>query len=136
MKIDGVPQDAAPTYGGHRKLLYAVDEQGHYTEVQSSGWEAESTATLSAIAEIERLQNDAWQRVQTGLSSPLEYYMYWRRMDVALLAQTSGIWQWRVRRHFHPQRFSKLSARVLGRYAEALGLTIAQLREAPSRNRA
>jgi hypothetical protein len=57
--------------------------------------------------------------------------MYARRMDVALLAQVSGVWQWRIRRHFHPQRFEHISPRVLAHYAEALGLTSAQLRTLP-----
>ena len=30
MKLDEVPQDQEGSkYGGHQKLLYAVDEQGH-----------------------------------------------------------------------------------------------------------
>jgi hypothetical protein len=57
--------------------------------------------------------------------------MYARRMDVPLLSQVSGIWQWRIRRHFYPQRFERLSTQVLTRYAEALGLNIAQLKGLP-----
>ena len=45
MRKDGVPQDATPTYGGGRKLLYAVDERGNYGGVQSTGWETEGDAT-------------------------------------------------------------------------------------------
>jgi hypothetical protein len=52
-------------------------------------------------------------------------------MDVALLSQVSGIWQWRIRRHFNPQRFAQLSPRLLARYAEALGLTPEQLQTRP-----
>ena len=49
MDRQDVPQDAVATYGGLRKLLYAVDEDGHYGGVTSSGWEAESFATELAV---------------------------------------------------------------------------------------
>ncbi len=75
-----------------------------------------------------RLTEDARQRVQAGQTSPLEYHMYRVRMDVPLLAQASGIWQWRIRRHFNPARFAALSAGLLARYADAMGMTPDQLK--------
>lgn len=129
-----VPQDRErSTYGGHRKLVYAMDEDGHYTGVQSAGWEAESEATRMAIEEFEALRDKAWLRAHHGLSSPLEVHMYDRRMDVAVLAGASGLSRWRVRRHFHPRRFARLPQRILRRYAEALGLDIATLKQLPPR---
>ncbi len=133
MDKDQVPQDAASTYGGHRKLLYAVDADGRYQEVQSLGWEVESSATRAAIAESERLRDEAWQRAQLGASSPLEVHMHDKRMDVPLLAGASGIAAWRVRRHFHAKRFARLPARILAKYADALGLTLEQLQQLPNR---
>jgi hypothetical protein len=52
------------------------------------------------------------------------------RMDVPLLSQTSGVWQWRIRRHFQPAIFAGLSTAQLQRYADALGLTVDQLKQA------
>jgi hypothetical protein len=46
---------------------------------------------------------------------------------VALLAQTTGLWSWRVRRHLRPDRFAALPPRLLARYAQALGLSAEQL---------
>ena len=51
-----------------------------------------------------------------------------RRMDLDLLSQTTGFWKWRVRRHFRPEIFAKLSQRVLERYAEATGVPVEKLR--------
>ena len=45
MKLDEVPQDHSSTYGGHSKLVYAVDASGHYQRAQSDGWETEAFAT-------------------------------------------------------------------------------------------
>ncbi len=131
MDKDEVPQDKASTYGGHRKLLYATDEQGRYQGVQSYGWEAETTATRAAIAELERQQDEAWERAQEGLTAPLEVHMYNKRMDLPLLAGAAGIARWRVRRHMNPERFARLPERLLKRYAEALGLTIDELQQLP-----
>ena len=128
MKKDDVPQDAVPTYGGRRKLLYAVDREGTYVTVPSSGWEAEAIATRSALSDIEHNRQEAWQRARAGTTSPLEYYMYCRRMDLALLSTTTGMSRWRIRRHFRPEVHARLSERVLLRYAEALGIDPANLK--------
>jgi hypothetical protein len=123
-----VPQDAIPTYGGRRKLFYAVADDGAYVAVRSSGWEAEAIATGSALDEIDRLKSEAWRRARSGATSPLEYYMYCRRMDLALLSKTTGFSKWRIRRHFKPAVHARLGDRVLARYAEALGIDAATLR--------
>jgi hypothetical protein len=128
MDLKQVPQDNSHTYGGHKKLLYATDEQGEYMGVSSTGWEAETIATDSALELLQQQQADAWQRAQHGETSPLAYYMVYRRMDVALLAQTSGFFQWRIRRHFRSSVYAGLSDKVLMRYSEALGLEITTLK--------
>jgi hypothetical protein len=48
-------------------------------------------------------------------------------MDLALLAQTTGLWRWRIRRHFRPQVFARLSPALRRRYADALGLSLEAL---------
>ena len=123
-----VPQDGIPTYGGRRKLFYAVDKDGAYVAVRSSGWEAEAIATGSALDAIEALRKDAWRRAREGTTAPLEYYMHCRRMDLALLSQTTGLSRWRIRRHFRPAVFARLSERLLSRYGEALGIDVATLK--------
>lgn len=133
MEKNSVPQDTSPTYGGLRKLLYAVDEQGKYTGVQSSGWEAESFSTELAVSEINRQRDDAWQRARDGRTSALEYHMYRNRMDFDTLVMVSGMWRWRVRRHFKPSVYARLSDKVLVRYAEAMGVNVAELKRLPDK---
>ena len=131
MDVGNVPQEGNRTLGLHRKALYAKDADGKMVIVPSRGSEVDETVTMQAVDRMNALAEDARVRALKGSTSPLEYWMYARRMDVALLAQVSGIWQWRIRRHFHPQRFVRLSPRVLARYAEALGLPPAQLQTLP-----
>jgi hypothetical protein len=131
MDLDAVPQEGNLTLGGHRKAVYARDAQGRVVLTPSRGWEAEEIVTSHAVDTLMAQARAARARVEAGLSSPLEYWMYACRMDVALLAQTSGFWQWRVRRHLRPAGFQSLSAGQLGRYAAALGLSVTALRRLP-----
>lgn len=125
-----VPQEGNSTLDGHRKAVYARGADGKLHLVQSAGWEVEEIVTRQAVDDLRRLAEDARRRVIAGQTSPLEFHMHRVRMDVPLLAQASGIWQWRIRRHFRPEVFARLSPAVLGRYAEAMGLSVEQLKTA------
>jgi hypothetical protein len=128
MKLDEVPQDPEHSpYGGHSKLLYAVDEGGHYQGAQSAGWEAESFATQLALEQLNEQEAAAEADWRAGRSSPLPMLMYRYRLDPPALAQITGLWQWRLRRHFRPQVYRRLSPKLLARYAEAFGLPVQQL---------
>jgi predicted Zn-dependent protease len=116
---------------GHSKLMYARDAQGRVVTTTSRGWEAEEIVTSHAVDVLSSRRKKRKERAKAGLASPLEYWMYERRMDVALLSQTSGFWQWRVRRHLQPRHFAALSQAQLARYAHALGLPIPTLQGLP-----
>ena len=130
MRDRDVPQEGNRTLGGHRKAVYARGDDGRLRIVASAGWEVEEIVTSQAVADLERLAADALQRSRAGLTSPLEVHMHRARMDIPLLAQATGLWQWRVRRHLRPDIFRRLSPALLARYAEALGLSVAQLKDA------
>jgi hypothetical protein len=102
-----VPQEGNSTLAGHRKAVYARGDDGKLHIVQSAGWEVEEIVTRQ-----------------------LEYHMHKARMDVPLLSQVTGLWQWRIRRHFRPDIFAGLSAGLLQRYGDAMGLSVEQLKKA------
>jgi hypothetical protein len=131
MEINEVPQDNNPLLGGYRKGMYARDISGRMVLVPSNGWEVEEIVTSDAVEQINAQAAAARQRVEAGLSAPLEYWMYARRMDLALLSQSTGLWRWRVRRHLQADRFAKLSANLLQRYADALGMSVEALKKLP-----
>lgn len=131
MDVAGVPQEGNRTLGGHRKAVYARDTEGRMVVVPSAGWDVEETVTLQAVAALDAQAQAACERARRGEASPLECWMYARRMDEALLAQCSGLWRWRVRRHLRPAVFARLSPRLLARYADALGITVEALRGLP-----
>ncbi|MBS1209269.1 MAG: hypothetical protein H6R19_1667 [Proteobacteria bacterium] len=133
MKVDQVPQEENRTLGGHRKGVYARDASGKLVLVPSKGWEVEEIVTVQAVDVFHAQAEAARTRAAAGQSSPLEYWMYSRRMDVEMLAQVSGLWQWRIRRHLRPAVFVRLSPKILARYAEALGLPTETIRHLPER---
>ncbi|HEX5340285.1 MAG TPA: hypothetical protein VFX47_05345 [Gammaproteobacteria bacterium] len=131
MKCDEVPQQNAKAFMGHSKLLYAQDRQGRYVPAPCNGWEAEEIVLDQAIAEYQHSAADAWRRAHAGLASTLEYHMYRERMDLVLLAQSTGLFKWRVRRHLKPGVFQNLPESLRLRYADALGKSPAQLDTLP-----
>jgi hypothetical protein len=131
MDVDEVPQEGNRTMGGHRRAMYARDHEGRIVIVPSLGGEVDETVTLQALDRIHELAEEARARVLAGQSSPLEYWMYAQRLDLPQLAQVTGYWQWRVRRHFRPEIFARLSSRVLENYAWVMGITVDQLKQLP-----
>jgi hypothetical protein len=133
MEIKNVPQDGISTFAGGKKAMYATDDEGRYGVVASSGWEVEEEATKQALKELERLAGEAYEEVKAGRMSPLYYHMYAQRMDLIVLSQSVGMFQWRIKRHFRPSVFKKLSDSLLARYGEALGLSVDALKQLPEK---
>ena len=130
MREREVPQEVNRSLAGHRKAVYAVADDGKLRLVPSQGWEVEEIVTRQAVEDLERHAAEARLRALAGAASPLEYHMYRARMDVALLSQATGIWRWRVRRHFRAGVFARLPLALRRRYAEALGIPVETLSRA------
>lgn len=131
MDVNDVPQEGNRTMGGHRRAMYARDKDGRIVIVPSRGGEVDETVTLQALDRIKDMTEEARVRVLAGRSSPLEYWMYAQRLDLPQLSQVTGYWQWRIRRHFRPEKFAKLSNEILENYAWVMGITVDQLRKLP-----
>ncbi len=128
MKKEEVPQDKSNLASANfRELCYAVDENGEYTTANSTGWDPKTIALDNAIKEIEERVANAKMRVLQGSTSPIEYYMELHKMDIPILASYVGMWQWRVKRHFKPSVFQKLSPITLQKYAEVFEVSIQDL---------
>jgi hypothetical protein len=50
------------------------------------------------------------------------------KMDLGILASYVGFWKWRVKRHFKPSVFSKLSNKILQKYADAFDISVDELK--------
>ena len=129
MKKKEVPQDKSTLEKANIKdMVYAIDENGEYTTELSTGWEPKTIALDNAIKVIEERVEDAKQRVLKNQTSPIEYYMELHKMDPPILASYVGLWKWRVKRHFKPSVFHKLSAKMLQKYADVFEISIEELK--------
>lgn len=131
MRVNEVPQETNPILEGGSKAVFACDENGKLVTVPCPGWEVESIVTQDAVDVLKQQARVALADARAGKVSPLAYWMYEKRMDETVLAQSTGFWRWRVRRHLQPQHFAKLPTHILQVYAGALGLTLATLKSLP-----
>lgn len=130
MDINEVPQDSL-NYKDRdklKKLVYAVGKDGKYTGVGSSGWDPENVATRQAWDAIEDELAETEKEVKAGTKSPIAWYMQKKLMDLPLLAQYVGKWQWQVKRHMKPAVFEKLDGGMLQKYAEVFEITVDELK--------
>lgn len=128
MKKDNVPQDDSLLIEGNsREICYAVDENGKYVKVLSTGWEPKDIALRQALDFIEERANKSKEKIANNQLSPIAYYLEKRVMDIKLLSQYTNILRWRVKRHLKPRVFKKLSREILKKYADAFEITVDEL---------
>lgn len=129
MKKNDVPQDKSSLSSIEmRELCYATDDDGNYTTALSAGWEPKTIALDNSMSLINERIAESKDAVNSGVLSPIAYYMELHRMDVTILASYVGKWQWQVKRHFKPSVFNKLSDKTLSKYADAFGISVDTLK--------
>ncbi|MFD2967361.1 hypothetical protein [Sphingobacterium bambusae] len=129
MKKSEVPQDNGRVFEkGSRELYYAVDENGDYTTELSTGWDAKNVVQDHTMQELQERIEQARTDVRNNKVSPIVYFMELRRMDWQLVADYTGMWKWRVKRHSKPNVFRRLNERTLAKYADTFEISIDQLR--------
>lgn len=126
MRVEDVPTAPSEHFDRQRKAVYATDGEGRLKLVATGGGELEELVTLGAVDHFAQLAQQARADARAGRVGTLAFHMYARRMDPPTLAQTAGLMTWRVRRHLR-KPFDALPARLQARYAQALGMTVAQL---------
>lgn len=132
MKKDKVPQDDDNLMEGRsRELCYAVDENGRYVSVLSSGWEPKNTALLQAWEQIGEEAKKAFDSFKAGRVSPLGFYMAKGMFDVSLLSAYTKIPKRRIKSHLVPKNFRRLDAETLRKYSEVLDISVDELVKGP-----
>jgi peptidyl-tRNA hydrolase len=128
MKKENVPQDLSALGKLTKEVCYATDESGQYVTQLSSGWDVKITALDVAWDDIKERVAKARQQVLDNQASPILFFMEYRLMDLKLVADYTGFWQWQIKRHLKPEAFNKLSDKKLQKYAEAFNVAIADLK--------
>ena len=114
-----------------RDLDYAVDEDGKYQAVRSDGWSPQNDALEVTMDGIDEECQEILQRVRAGETSPLEYHAARNVMPLELLARYTGFSKRKVRKHLDPKNFNKLDYETLAAYADALRITVDELKSIP-----
>jgi hypothetical protein len=128
VKKKEVPQDDEGLLEGKfREPCYAVDEEGNYIAVPSTGWAPKNAALKQAWEEINMKTREAAKDVLEGRSSILVWHMEKKIMDLKLLSQYSGISRRKIRKHLKPDAFSELDTDTMQKYADAFNITLEEL---------
>ncbi|MDR1730018.1 MAG: hypothetical protein LBR52_05085 [Prevotellaceae bacterium] len=130
MKIEDVPQDLGYFKDTVvRDVIYGIDKNGNYQSVISDGWEVKNAAldlTWDTVGEeCEKIRAQVLARE----ISPLAYYMEKNLMEIGLLSGYTGISRRNIKKHLEPGAFDALSEEVLQQYAEALRITVEELKK-------
>jgi len=129
MKKEDVPQDLRYFKDNVvRDILYAVDENGHFTPVISDGWSVKNDA-LEAVWDEIREQCEAIRRqVITKELSPLAYHIKKSLQSIGMLSSYSKIPKRKIRKHLKYAEFLKLHEHTLQKYADAMRITVEELK--------
>ncbi|MFT5703079.1 MAG: hypothetical protein ACI9TO_000440 [Rickettsiales bacterium] len=127
MKIN-IPQEKNDAIGCQRKMMYAPNALGKFERFKY-GSSAEEFATKIAVKEFEELQKESLLRIKNNISSPIEYFMYKNRMDLPTLSAAVGFFGFKVKRHLKYKNFQKLNDKILAKYADALNVSLKDLKE-------
>lgn len=122
MKVNEVPQDESYLTNDAIEIQYAVDDNGNYVEVKSTGWKPKTDVLINEWDKINKMAETALLLIKKGEKSPIYYYMVKNIMDVKLLAAYIHLSKRKVKQHFKPKYYKKLSKEILQKYAEIFKL--------------
>lgn len=131
MKKSEVPNDPNSPIAklAGKEVCYALDEDGNYVKVESSGWEVKSESLYNTFEEIESLLEEIKEKIKHQELSPIAYWMEKKLMDFTVLKAYTGIAKWRIKRHLKFKHYRNLSPQLKTKYANAFEINIKQLDE-------
>jgi hypothetical protein len=115
-------------YGKSRELIYNYDQDGNFDKKVMFHGEPDRVILQQAWDLFNDRIEEARQKVLAGKVSPIVYYMEKNLADPLNLSMMAGIPIWRVKWHFRPMAFRRLSNKILQKYADAFHITIEQLK--------
>jgi len=128
MKLEELPQDQSALVGYTRELYYGKDKDGKFRTGLSTGWEVKTSALEVAWDEVKESLMEAEELVRSGKRSPIYYLMVKKLMNISILSGYTGMNRLRVWWHLRPAVYRRLRDKVLARYAEALDMSVEEIR--------
>ena len=131
MKVEEVPQDSRIYINTlFSDMNYAVDDNGNYVPVFSEGWKVKNDALDVALEAVNEKCEEIRKQVLAGELSPLAYHLEKNIMEIGLFAKYTGVCKRTIKKHLKPENFKKIDDSILLRYAEALRITVEELKTA------
>lgn len=128
MKKIEIPQEKNSTLNGQRKVMYGTNESGEFQRINYAS-SVEEFATITAVKEYEELEKESLEEIKKDISSPIKYFMYKNRMDLATLSSGVEMFSFRVKRHLKMKHFKKLNDKILQKYADVFNIEIKKLKD-------
>lgn len=110
----------------HQLVLYVEKEDLSYGPVQTGSYMVEHYLD-DFFEKKDKLQTKRLEELKAGKISPLAYYKDLVDIGEGDLAARMGISRRKLRSHMTPEGFSKVSVKLLQRYATIFGIPVAQL---------
>jgi hypothetical protein len=114
-------------YGQYREMLYSYNEQGNFEKDVTYHGEPDRVILQQAWDLFNDRAEEAKKKVLAGKASPIVYYMEKIITDALNLSMMAGIPIWKVKLHFRPWFFKRMSEKDKAKYAEAFNITVEQL---------
>ncbi|MCX6284781.1 MAG: hypothetical protein NTW31_11175, partial [Bacteroidetes bacterium] len=96
-------------YGQYRELFYSYDEQGNFGKTVGYHGEPDRLVLQQSWDLFNDRTEEARQKVLAGTASPIVYYMEKILADPLGLSMMAGVSFWKVKLHFKPFFFKRLS---------------------------
>lgn len=114
-------------YGQYRELLYSYKENGSFDKTVGYHVEQDRVILQQAWDLFNERIEEARKNVLAGKVSPVVYFMEKNLLDPMNLSMMVGISVWRVKWHFKPGVFKRMSENMLQKYASAFNISIQEL---------
>ncbi len=122
MKVKEVPQDHSDKFKKDFSVIeFAVDDDGKYKAVKSSGFEPKNVALEQAWEFEEEKSENARQQYLNKKKSFVYFHMKKNMMSISILAGYTGYSWLKVWRHCKYKNGEKLTAEELENYRYAFG---------------
>ena len=135
MKRNQVPQDDEQLFEGRtREVCYAVDDDGRYVQVLSTGWDPKNAALRQTWDTINEETQKILRQVQEEKISPIAFFMAQGLFDIKLLSDYTGIPKRKIKTHLTPETFRRLDQETLQAYADAFDMSVDDLKNCRNAN--
>jgi len=125
MKEEGVSN-----YQDYVQVIYTLDENGCYSTVVSDGKTVKFDALEAIWTDIREQCEEIRRQVDSREVSPLAYHMKKSLQDVGILSSYTKFPKRIIRKHLKYDEFMKLDEKVYQKYADAMRITVEELKRA------